>query len=435
MQDSSLKDLLAELNMAKTRALADVEDSQSKQRDNLRNAIVSLREAGEPAPQGPASFSNPSFKIGEVKEFPGVTETKQTQPVSGHLAPEEFKSVLDHLANASRQQDPVSRDSQAGAAAKEVSNSWAKQNETNNNPSFLREARAQVAFHTAELAQAAGIAEPQAKVIGFAFERALEKEGFKVLAHHAIDKVADLASGYKPSSSSAALATGNQAQAESVLAKSADWLADKGVTRDTLQKAVKEHAGKFQIIAAAASNPEAVQQVARTIAKSDSLLDGIMAISKDSELRKAVGTLTMAAGEAASTVNKGIGSAAIVTGALVKGESADEMGRHAFRMGLSILGGAAGGVAAASVSAGFGTIAGAAAGQYLGDKIADKVLEAYDKFTGNDNNQNKSNMVSREEITQSTDIVKNRVGDAASDATKDAVKDLKLSDRGTSMGR
>lgn len=416
----------------------DLEKFQSAQRDSLRNFAVSLREAGDPLPQGPASFSNPSFAIGEVKDFPGVTEPQPREPVSGHMEKQDYSKMLDHLKSAAEQPDPAARDAKATEAAKEVSQSWAKQNDSNPQPGFVKEARAQVAFAVSEIAQSAGLAEPQAKVVGFAFERALEKEGFKVIASHAIEKVATLADSYKQSSSSAALATGNQAQAESMLNKSLDWLADKGITKDTLQKAVKEHAGKFQVVALAASNPETVQEVARTIAKSDSVLDGIIAIKNDSELRKAVGNLTMAAGEAATSVSKGVGSATIVAGAALKGESVDEVGRHAFRAGLSILGGAAGGIAAGSVSAGFGAVAGAAAGQYIGDKVADKLLEVYDKVTGNDSTM-KGPLVSKNEVVDSSKLVASRAADAGADKVADTIKDtaktFHMPDRSAGMSR
>lgn len=419
-------DLLDELRASNRKSMEDIETKQGSQRDQLRGYATALREPGDPVTQGPASFSNPTFKIGEAKGFTGVTESGSENSKSGHMEPDALKSVVDQLVDAARKPDIASRDEAVGSAAKEVSQSWSQKNGTKAEPSLIREAKAQVVFATAELVGKAGLNPVEAQVVGFAFERALEKEGFKVLASQAIDKVADGIAKFTATSSSTALATGNQAKSEALLSKSVNWLADKGVGRETVQKFVKDHAGKFQIIALAATNQETVQQLGRTIAKSDHVIDGVMAIAKDSELRKALGTLTIAGGETLSTVSRGVGSAVVLAGSALKGESTDEVGRNIFRMGMSIVGGAAGGVAAGSASMGFGAVVGAVAGQAAGGAIADKILEVYDKQMGNEM-KNDGSSISKSELKESGAVVTDRL--ANSSEAKSIVAQLAGRDR------
>ena len=411
MEKAYNNDLLDDLRASNRKLMDEVEVKQGAQRDQLRGYATSLREPGEPLTQGPASLSNPTFKIGAAAGFTGVLEPGADNSKTGHLEPDSLKAISDKLTEAASRPDITSRDADVAQAARGVSESWAQKNGTKAEPSLIREARAQVAFVTAELVSKAGLNPLQAQAIGYSFERALEKEGFKVLASQVLDKAADGIAKFTATSSSAALATGNQAKSEALLAKSVNWLAEKGVGRETIQKFAKDHAGKFQAVIIAATNPETVQQLGRTIAQSDHVIDGIVAIAKDSELRKAVGTLTIASGETLASVSKGAGSAVILAGAALKGESVDEVSRHVFRMGMSIVGGAAGGIAAGSVSAGFGTAVGAFAGQAAGDKLAEKILEVYDKHMGNEHS-NPSSSLSKAEIKESGSIVADRLANS-----------------------
>lgn len=368
------------------RLAAEREKEQQSQREKLRDFAAQLREAQDMAP-GTASFSNPTFLIGPAKDFPGVIEGGKVGD-TGHLGPASFKEVADNLRSAAQRSDVTSRDADVSRAAKVVAKEWLhKHNHHQHNESpgsaLLREGRAQVAFATSELAAAAGLNSVESKMVGHAMERALEKEGFKVIASQAVDKIAHGIESWRASSAGAALASGNRHAAENTLSKSLDWLASKGVSSEALKDAIGKHTGKFQIIATAASHPETVQAIAQTIARSDGLINGVLAISKDDELRKAIGTMTIAAGESLSSVTKAGGSIAIVAGSAMKGESAEDMGRHVFRAGMSILGGAAGGVAVGSVSAGMGAVAGAVAGQAAGSALADKILKVYDEYMGN----------------------------------------------------
>ena len=419
-------DLLDDLRSSNRKIMDEVEVKQGAQRDQLRGYATSLREPGEPLTQGPASLSNPTFKVGEAKGFTGVLESGVDASKSGHMEPDAFKSITEKLTEAASRPDITSRDADVAQAARGVSESWAQKNGTKAEPSLIRESKAQVVFATAELVEKAGLNPIAAQAVGYSFERALEKEGFKVLASQAIDKAADGIAKFTATSSSAALATGNQAKAESLLAKSVNWLADKGVGRETVQKFAKDHAGKFQVLLVAASNPETVQQLGRTIAQSDHVVDGIVAIAKDSELRKAVGTLTIASGETLSAVSKGAGSAVILAGAALKGESADEVGRHVFKMGMAIVGGAAGGIGAGSITAGAGAVPGALVGQALGGALADKILEVYDKQMGNEHSNNGSSL-SKADIKESGSIVSDRL--ANSGEAKAVVAQLSARDR------
>lgn len=422
-------DALDELTQLKRKTLNEEKEAMlGRQRDLLRNNYaISLREAGDPAQSGPASMSNRSFAVGPVHGFTGVKEDLPMNKDSGQLSKTEFDDLSQKLLSASKKPDATSRDAEAGRAAKTVANSWSRQNggPAQATPSLLREARAQAVFATTEIAKAAGIPPGQAQIVGYAFERALEKEGFKVLASHAIDKAADGVNSFRASSSSTAVATGNRAKAEAMFDKSANWLANKGVTTEALKGVVKNHTGKFLLVAELAQNPETLKQVSMAIAKSDGLVDAMVAINNDKELKKAVGNLTMAAGDSLSTFSKGAGSAAILTGAALKGESVDEVGRHAFRMGMAILGGAAGGIAAGTVSAGFGAIGGAVVGQMAGDKLADKILDAYDSFMGNSRSDGmKTDLVSKQEINQSKDVIADRLKDNTSEKTQEMAREM-----------
>lgn len=406
-----MEDLLEEL---KSKPGEGYEEVQATQRDKLLKAThmgVDVREPGNPKVEGVASQSNPSFLIGQAQGFRGVQELGAVSPETGHLSKEAFQSVVDNWKRAGESPNAAGRDAETAKAAQTVAKSVP---DTRSAAHMLAdEVRGQVVFATRELAEAAGLNKVQAAVVGYSFERALEKEGFKVLAHHAIEKAAAGLDYFRGSSSAAAVATGQRAQMDKVLDKSLAWLADRGVSKEGLQGMVKHHTGKLQLIATAAQHPEELRQIGRTLAKSESALDAVMAVRKDSELRNALGTVTMAAGESIGMLSKGVGSAAIVAGAALKSDSSEEMGRHIFRAGMAILGGAAGGIGGGATTLGVGSVAGAVVGQHMGSVLADKILEAYDRHLGRDPAAQQEKLVSQSELNASTQVLADRAKDAA----------------------
>lgn len=386
-------------------------EQEQQARVNLRDMVAHLRDVGGEMAL-PASASFPSFKIGEVRQFQGTLEPHHSEPGRGHLDRDTYDDVLKQLRMASQKSDPPARDAATGRAAKLVAKDWAAKNGHGSQPdsllgSVLRESRAQAVFAARELGQQLGLGPTASSALGYSFERALEKEGFKVMASQVIDRAADV---FKPSTTSVATTSGFRHTMEQRLDDSMKFLARHGVTAENFKGLVQKHTGKFQAVATLASNPEVVTRAAQVLAHSDKALDGVMALATDKEFRQAAGTLVMAAGESAAFVNKGVGSAAIVAGAALRGESAENMGRHVFRAGMAVLGGAAGGLAGGAVSAGFGSVFGAVAGAEAGSALADKLISLYDRYMGNESQQTQERQVSREEAKEAGKLASERLG-------------------------
>lgn len=400
------------------------ESNENLSRNKLRDFATQLREPAENNALGPASTSSPSFKLTEASSFPHVTERLPTQPGSGHLSPDAERNFLTHMSEAARHPDAASRDAHASKAAKTVAKDWdQKHNHKANSsePSLLvaarQEARAQAVFVAREIGEKIGLNPAESTVIGYALERALEKEGFKVMASYAVDKISD---AYKATSASISNAVGNRAAMETSLNKSLNWLAERGVSKEAVKDALKKHSSKFIVLSELASNPEMLQRAAQVIAKSDGAVNAIVGMAKDDDLRKAVGTLTLASGEAVAGVHKGVGSVAILAGSALRGDAPEDTARHVFRAAMSILGGAAGGIAVGSVSAGFGSVAGAVAGSAAGSALADKLIEVYDKnFGGPQTAQERT--VSKDELADSSKLIGDRIKDSAKGELNDKV--------------
>lgn len=413
---------LLKQELEKARQERDSNETQS--RNKLRDFATQLREPAENNALGPASTSSPSFKLTEASTFPHVTERLPTQPGSGHLSPDAERNFLTHMSEAARHPDAASRDAHASKAAKTVAKDWDQKHNPKaktNEPSLLtaarQEARAQAVFVAREIGEKIGLNPAESTVIGYALERALEKEGFKVMASYAVDKISD---AYKATSASISNAVGNRAAMETSLNKSLNWLAERGVSKEAVKDALKKHSGKFIVLSELASNPEMLQRAAQVIAKSDGAVNAIVGMAKDDDLRKAVGTLTLASGEAVASVHKGVGSVAVLAGSALRGDAPEDTARHVFRAAMSILGGAAGGIAAGSVSAGFGSVAGAVAGSAAGSALADKLLEVYDKnFGGPQTAQERT--VSKEELADSSKLIGDRIKDSAKGELNDKV--------------
>lgn len=424
-----IDDPVEQLKQELEKARQERESNETQSRNKLRDFATQLREPAENNALGPASTSSPSFKLTEASTFPHVTERQPTQPGSGHLSPDAERNFLTHMSEAARHPDAASRDAHASKAAKTVAKDWDQKHNLNPNakttePSMLaaarQEARAQAVFVAREIGEKIGLNPAESTVIGYALERALEKEGFKVMASYAVDKISD---AYKATSASISNSVGNRAAMESTLNKSLNWLAEKGVSKETVKDTLKKHSGKFIVLSELASNPEMLQRAAQVIAKSDGAVDAIVGMAKDDDLRKAVGTLTLASGEAAASVHKGVGSVAILAGSALRGDAPEDTARHVFRAAMSIVGGAAGGIAVGSVSAGFGSVAGAVAGSAAGSALADKLLEVYDKnFGGPQTAQERT--VSKEELADSTKLVGDRIKDASKGTLNEKVNEI-----------
>lgn len=362
------------------------EEAMAEGRAKLRDFAVVLRDPGAPYALSPASRITPTFKVGDAPNFPFASVRLPETPGNGHLSPTGANDFWAHMKDASQRQDPASRDAATGRAAQAVSNDYSRQLGVVRSPTesakaqLLHEVRAQATFAAREIGSKLGLGPVPSSIIGYSLERALEKEGFKVFVNHAVDKSVDM---FKATASSAATATGVRHQAESTLNKSMQWLATHGVTPEAFKSALTKHAGAITAVASISQHPEVMQRAAHIIAQSPKGLDMAMNIAKDSELRKAVGTMTLAAGESLAFVHKGAGSAAILAGSAMRGDSLADTGRHAFRAALSVLGGAAGGVVVGAGSMGFGSVAGAVAGAYAGSAAADKLIGMYDQHFNN----------------------------------------------------
>jgi hypothetical protein len=411
-QTASAREIMEQFRESRLHALSDREHDEEAMREKLRDSAVQLREPSHRPGTSPASTSQPSFKVGDAPGFVFVAEPGE-RPGLGNLSEKGAETFFQHMKEAASKPDVASRDVSIGKAAKAVAVDWLTKHGLMHKhhglvDNALHETRAQVAFASREIGQKLGLNPVESQLMGYSLERAFEKEGFKVLANHAIDKSVDI---FKATASSIATAAGMRHSAESALGKSLNWMASHGVTHEALKDVLAKHSGKFSVIMEAAQHPEIFHRVAYTLSKSDKLLDGVMAISKDSELRKSVGTLALAAGEDVASVNKTAGSIAILAGSALRGDSASEMGRHAFRAGMAVLGGALG----AAAGAGWLSVATGALGAEAGSRLADKVLEAYDQHMGRAPHA-QEHTVSRSDVRESTGVVAERVVNKLHDA-------------------
>lgn len=392
------------------RALDERLEREQQNRVRLREFATQLREAGDPYAMAPANASTPTFKIGEAHGFPHVAESGAA-PNRGNLSPEANRQFMDYMKDAASRPDVASRDAATGRAAKVVASDWANQHgKEDAKAHILHEARAQATFVAREIGAKLGVDPITSSAIGYSLERALEKEGFKTFANHAIDRVGSFTS----SVASTASATGLRHSMETKLTQSMTWMAEHGVTREALKDAVSRHTGKLIALNEIASHPEAVQRAAALVANSGSALEAVEKVATDAELRKAVGSITLATGEALASAPgaRAIGSVAVLAGSAMRGDAAEETGRHAFRAAMAIVGGAAGGVAGTAVTPGFGTVAGGFAGAELGSRVADKVLEVYDQMTGREQAA-PARSVSQAEMAESRAVVQDRLKVAA----------------------
>ena len=431
-------EILDQFKETRLRALSDREAQAQEQRQRLRDSVVRLREPSQATATGPASTSHPSFKIGDVKGFPFVAERGETTPGNGHMSRQASEKFYEALSDAARRPDVASREASVSRAASVVAHDWAakhgltgKHGTDNLMKTAMHEMRAQATFVARELGEKIGIGPVQSTIIGHSLERALEREGFKVFANHAIDKSSEF---FKATASSVASAAGLRHSAEANLSKSLNWLASHGVTREALKDALGKHAGKLAIVAEISQHPEVVQRIAQTLSKSDKVLDGVMMLAKDDELRKSIGTLTLAAGETVAGVNKGVGSVAILAGSALRGDSSEETARHAFRAALTVLGGAAGGIAGAGVA----SLATGTAGAMAGSWVADKVLDLYDKHLGKGPHV-QEHAVTKQDNLDSAKVIAERVGQRMQSEAKHLVDTGKVPaaavDRGQEMVR
>lgn len=401
-------EILDQFKSSRLKALSDRESQAQEMRQRLRDSTVQLREPSS-STTGPASTSQPSFKIGDVKGFPFVAERGETSPGNGHMSPKGAMQFYDAMKDSAARPDAASREAGVGRAAKVIAHEFAAKHGITGKhardgllSTALHEGRAQAAFVSREIGEKLGIGPVQSTIIGHSLERALEREGIKVFANHAIDKSAEF---FKATASSVASSSGLRHAAEANLSKSMNWLASHGVTREALKDALGKHAGKLAIVAQISQHPEIVQRAAYTLSKSDKLMDGVVLLAKDDEFRKSVGTLTLAAGETVASVNKGVGSVAILAGSALRGDSSEETARHAFRAALTVLGGAAGGVAGVGVA----SVATGTAGAMAGSWAADKLLDLYDKHLGKGPHE-QERTVTKHDAQDSAKVIADRVG-------------------------
>lgn len=420
------QDILDKFKDDRLHALADREADAQEQRRRLRDFVVQLREPHRHPSAGPASTSQPTFKIGDANGFPYVAESGPTLPGKGHMSEQGSEKFFEAMKDAASKTDVASREAATGRAAKAVAQDWlakhglhGKHGHEGLASTLLHEGRAQVTFVAREIGEKLGLGPIESRLVAHSLERSLEREGFKVFANHAIDKSAEF---FKATASSVASAAGMRHSAESTLSKSLNWMATHGVTREALKDALGKHAGKLAIVAEISRHPEVVQRVAFALSKSDKVMDGVMLLAKDSEFRKSVGTLTLSAGETIASVNKGVGSVAILAGSALRGDSTEETARHAFRAALTVLGGAAGGVAGAGVA----SLATGTAGAMAGSWVADKLLDIYDKHLGKGPHA-QEHTVSKQDVNDSAKVVLNRAEKGAEVEAKHMLDSGKIS--------
>lgn len=413
----SLDLTLEEKRAQDLRALEEEREAQKQ----LGRAKLQLRDASPAYAPEPASSARPTFRIGEAREFPHVPEGLG-RGESGDMSPAAFQEFKRELKDAASKPDAASRDAGVQRAAKVAAKDWADQHGKHDaKAEVLHAARAQAALAAREIGHQLGLDPVASSAIGYSLERALEREGFRTFVNHAIDGVGS----FRPSSAATAAAVGTRHSMETHLNQSMTWLAEHGVTREALKDTLNKHAGKLQVLVEMAEHPAVFQRTAQILAHSPSAAEAVFKAATDTELRHAVGSLTLASGETLATAPglRAAGSAAVVAGALLKGESNEEVGRHAFRAAMAIAGGAAGGIA----GSGFLSVGLGIAGAELGGRLADKVLEVYDKHFNPERAQTHqaTRLTSQDEVRNSEAVLSDRMRGAGKD----------LASRAEEMGR
>ncbi|MBK3779878.1 hypothetical protein G3A43_06395 [Paraburkholderia aspalathi] len=421
--------LLDKLRQLEREKHGEHEHGTSHARERLREWAAHLRDANTPYANEPASTSTPTFKVGDVKGFPFVTERGDTTPGAGNLSFDANKMFTDNMRDAASRPDPVSRDAATSRAAQVIAKDWAHQHGHETvSAELLHKARAQVTFASREIGQKLGLGAAEATALGYSLERALEHEGFRVIASHAVDRAGDM---FRASAASVAGATGMRAVTEANFAKSMTWLAEHGVSREVVKDLITKHSGKFTALVEVAHHPEAIRRAAQIIAHSDSALHAVMKLSTDSELRKAIGNLTLATGDALTSgggLLKVGGSVAIVAGSMLRGDSSEQTARHVFRAAMSLLGGAAGGVGLGAVSGGFGAAAGGIIGAEVGSRLADKMLNLYDSYRGQQT-QRDNVQVTHDDLKRSAGVIEARVETGVENKVKSMGGEAAVEDR------
>lgn len=415
--------------------------------------VAHLREPGAPFAHAPASTSTPSFRIGQVKDFPFLTEKPDGRSNTGQLSPDATDKMMSLLKDAAVKSDPVTRDATTQKAAGVVAKDWLHQHghPESAGARLMHEVRAQAAFSGREIGSKLGLDPVTSTAMGYSLERALEKEGFRVFASHSIDRITDV---FKASTASVAGATGLRAAMESNVTKSMTWMAEHGVTKELLKDGLTKHMGKFTAMVEVLQHPDAIKRVAEIIAHTPGLLHALEKMPADKEFRQAIGTLAIAGGEQVASVvpglGKAIGGTAVVAGSLLRGDTAGETGRHIFKAAMSIAGGAlggiAGGAAGTAVAPGVGTalggVVGASVGATYADKLSDKMLNAFDNFEKMAHirdaaDSTKVAAVSKSDFDRSLGIVESRAEHGAESAIKDShlggLAREKLADAGKEM--
>lgn len=425
----------AELEIKRTKSARDMSDRAQQEQDNrarLRDSVVQLREPAETHAKSPALATARSFKIGENPGFPYVPDGPGN-PHSGNMSPKAYEEFKSALKEAAAKPDMAAREAATGRAAKVVAKDYALKHGLAHGPEgvkaeVLHAARAQATFAARELGKHVGMDPVSSSVVGYSLERALEHQGFRVFANHAIDKVGN----YMQSAASTASATGIRAELDASFNKSMNWMAEHGVSRDRLKTAVSEHSGKIFAILAVAEHPEAVQKVAYMAARSEGALDLLYKAASDKEIRHAVGTVTQAVGEQVAIVNKGAGSVAVVAGAMLKGDSMADVSREVFRASLTVVGGVAGAAMVGAGTMGFGAVAGGVVGAEVGSIAADKILSTYDKMVGNEPEKQKA-LVSQSQLDEGKKVLESaKSGAEQAKGSQEKVSEIQ---REFSMGR
>ncbi|MDN8078445.1 hypothetical protein QZN30_03430 [Burkholderia multivorans] len=414
-QTASDNEVLDAFTRERLKGLHDREEAAQAQRRLLQDSLVQLREPHHAAP-APASTSHPSFLLGNVPDFPHAAEAGSTKPGLGQLSEAAGKEFWSAMQTAATKPDVASRDDATGRAARVVARDWLekhgllKPGHQGVMKEALHEARAQVTFVSREIGTKLGLNPAESSVIGYSLERALEKEGFRVIASHAFEKSADL---FRATASSVASAAGLRHMSESTLAKSMNWMATHGVSREVLKDALVKHSGKFSALMEVAEHPQAFERAFHVLSKSDKVLDGVLALSKDSEFRKSIGTLVEGAGENIASFNKGIGAVAIVAGSALRGDSREDIARESFRAGMAVIGGLVG----AAAGGGWASVATGWAGAQAGEWVANKVLDAYDRMMGRAQ-QAPDHQVTKSDALDSSRVLAGKVANRMQDEMK-----------------
>ena len=354
----------------------------------------------------PLDLAGKFFVVGPSSVEPKNMEPGFVNTDTGHLGDAALKAMLAALAEAAKH--PVGSLGQRSAANRAAdvvdtrlteirtagdAKTLFKSEANSSIVSLIGETKRQVSVDAVALAKSLvgmnGVQEQGALAAVYAMTSALAAKGISVLAQKSVDVIgqgfdkAEAVAGKLVSSlSSKTTNIATQSKLGEIFEDACGKLKGSGLSREAIKDFIGKNTGKLNVLLEMAHHSD---NLARVAMASPATISGLLKLADNDEFRTAAGTLVKDAGDAATFVPgmRGAGSAAIVLGGVMSGESSKDTGAHLFIASFAVAGGVLAGAAAGAgmglMTGGAGALpagyAGAIVGQELGSSIAEAILD------------------------------------------------------------